>query len=306
MQPNNIPNKELVEQYKILSESYISNELDGFKILNFLNNNFTTLLKKKDYYAHLNYVNLVKFYIYSFLYHYKGKSDTLKEIIKLLNKDNRNKKLDVINSIFNDKFLYKNIIKKYYPFDDEFNLNSNNLNLLNHIYIHKEKIFNEENIIKLVRKYYKELTLPDDDDTIKIINTGIIKGFTATPATIQDRNYGINCWINSDKGSIYAVKCIYLSDNSEYNLVNRNGVIKLLLSETVSDINNYQEGVNTIRYKYIILLNKKDKNIIFISTAHINDIANRKLDKQVSIQFDNKVIYDKEVLKKYIKLYKFN
>jgi hypothetical protein len=54
-----------------------------------------------------------------------------------------------------------------------------------------------------------------------------------------------------------------------------------------------------MRFDFIII--KNNTELIFINTKPIIEINNRKLDKILSITFDNNLINNEEELKKYVK-----
>jgi hypothetical protein len=293
---------ELSEQYRFLKESFIINCRDGLKVIYTTINNCFSVLDKKDYYIYLNYSNLIRYFLFEFFVKYKGDDVHINEIVRLLKTEKRNKKLNILKFIIEDEFLYKNIIKKYYPEKDVFNLESRNLNLLNHIFFHKEKIFNEENIIKLIKRAIKNVTISAEINIIEKLNSGIINGFKAKEPTIQDNNYGIDFWfVNTQNNSKFPIKFINIPERSEFNIVNHNGIHKIIIDDIKSNINNYKNGVNAMRYNYILLFH--NNTLTFINTNPIEEINNRKNDKCVSLIFDCQKVKNSDDIKKYIKKY---
>lgn len=293
-----------IDDYRILTEKFISFGSDGHKILYVVNSNFKTIFKKQDYYAHLNYTNAVRYFLYNFLYTYSGKDDTILKVNDLLKNNSTSKKLNVLNYIISDPYLYKYVVKKYYPYDDEFCLTSKNLNLINHIYVHKDKIFCEENVIKLIKRAIKHVASEENDDVIDFVNAGVAGGVKAVAPTLHEKNCGVDMWLITPKGSKHPVKCIYLNPKSEYNVVIMNGIVKFILYEVKSDMGNFQSGINTMKCKYIAILDKDKGNLIFISTDCVDEISNRKLDKQIAIQFNPSKIPTIESVNAHIKEFK--
>ena len=290
----------LSEKFKVLNEPYIFKGMDGYKIVYITTNNFLNIFKKKDYYIYLNYSTLVRYFLYDFFANYKGDSIDINTVVDMLKKDKTNKRLGVIDYVISDPALF-NVIKKYYPEKEKFDLDSKNYDLLNHIFYHKEKIFAENNLVKLIKNAVKNVEVPTENGIVGILNKGLIKGHRAEESTIHEKNFSIDFWLVNDKNR-FSVKAITLTDKSEYNFVVFNGVVKLLLYEVKSDANNFKKGINAMRYQYIAILCKDE--IMFLSTSPIDEIANRKLDKQVSIDFNKELVVDMPSVDRFVKHYK--
>ena len=295
----------IMQEYQILQEDFIFIDINDYKILNVTKDNFNTIFKKNTEYTFLNYYNTIKYFLYEFIYNYNSNNIYINDLKTLLKNDITNPKLNAIDFIIEDQYLFKKFIKKFYPFNHGFDLYSSNLNLINHIYIHKEKIFNINNIVELIKKSYRNICTNSCQLVIDHINSGIIKGISSKLCTIQEIEYGIDYWlINTNNDEKMAVKYIEFNENSEFHLNTLDNNIKLMIYNIESNINNYSKGVNTMKYKFInILLNNK---MLFLNTHIIQDIVNNRIDKYISITFNKSYVAEKDDLKKFIKQYKID
>lgn len=292
-----------MEDYQILKEKYIYYNLNTWNVLYININNFNIIFKDKDYYSCLSYTTLVRYYIFEFLFTYKGKNSMILELVSYLKNDKSNSKLKILKPAFESESLFR-IIKKYFPDNIKFELESTNYNLLNHIFIHKDKIFNEDNILVLLKKQLKTVTVSTNDEFLSIMNSkNIIAGFKTDASTIQDQKYGIDYYLTKDTTKL-TLKLLTLVDKSEYEIVNHCGYIKIIINNVKSDVHNFKLGINAMRYQFLVI--KTPENLIFINTKSIIEIANRNLDKIISITFDNILISDVNNTNKYIKKYNLN
>lgn len=295
---------EISKKYELFQQDYILNSRDSFYITYPTTSNFNNIFQKKDYLIYLNYETLVNYYIYDYLNNYQGHIDEILELIDFLKNDRLNKKLKIIDFIIKDITLY-NIIKKYYVTKDKLNLNSHDYNLLNHIFIHKLKIFTEEHILKLIRKSYENIII-DKEGLVDIINKkDLIKGHKAENTTIQEQKQGIDMWLlNKENKQKFSIKNIKLEENSELNIVQHNGIYKMIIYNQLCEVVEYKSGFNIMRFNFITINNKDE--IMFVNTKPINIITNRKKDKLLTIEFNKNLIQENSDLDKFIKKYKIS
>jgi hypothetical protein len=299
MNKNNYIDKSLKKSYIFLKDPNIRFFDDGYKILHVTKYNFNRMFKMKDIFIYINYYTLNKYLLFKNLLNYKGSNDRIKNIVKLLVNDNSNKRLKIIDSILNDKYLFK-IICKYYPDKIDYNKEERNPDFLNHIYVHADKIFSEINFIKLLDRAETITTFSNDDNSIgKLINTGIIKGMVSKESTLNQKKFGVDLiMMNEINKSEFGLKTIILNKKSEWNILYLD-VIKVIFSDVDSDIFNFKRGTNTMKYQFIVFL--CDDCLGFINTSEIQLIENKKNDKLVKIEFSKNVT--KLTLNTYLKKY---
>lgn len=293
---------EMENDIQLLKTDYIFKSSDGYKVLNPSIYNYPRIFKYKDIFIYLNYSTIINYYFYLFLFNYKGKNEIIKNIIELIKSRNESKLNEIVKKFIADKSLF-NIILKYYPTKIKLDLNTKNIDLFNHIHVHYDKIFTENNVLKIIKNNFKSIKDETNLELSTILNSDIIKGFKCEPSNLHEKNLGVDLWLYNNTYR-YSVKAIDLNDG-EYDIVTHNGVIKIIIDNIKSNIYDYKLGNNTIRYKYICIHNVTNKNIVFINTSVVESVSNRKLDKQVSIQFNMTLISDMKDLTKYVKKYNY-
>jgi hypothetical protein len=291
--------KKLKDIYVFLKDPNIMFFNDGYKILHATRYNFRRIFKTKDIFTYINYFTLNRYLLLKSLLGYKGSNDRLKSIVKMLVNDNSNKRLKILDSILSDKYLFK-IICKYYPNKIIYNNEERNIDYLNHIYVHADKIYSEGNFIKLLDRAESTTLVPNDDNSIcKLLNAGLVKGMICKDSTLNHKKFGVDLiMINEKNKSEFGLKTIILNVKSEWNILHLN-VVKIIFLDVESDIFNFKKDTNTMKYQFIVFL--CDDCLGFISTAEIQLIENKKTDKIVKLEFSKNVT--KATLNSYLKKY---
>lgn len=291
--------KSLKNTYVFLKDPNIKFFTDGYKILHVTRYNAVRIFKEKDIFTYINYTTLNRYLFIKILFGYKGSNDRLKNLHKILINDKSNKKLKLLDSILADKYLFK-IICKYYPNKIQYDIEERNPDYLNHIYVHANKIFSENNIIKLLERAEGTTTIPNEDNTIcKLLNSGIVKGMVCKESTLNNKKFGVDLiMMNEVNKSEFGLKTIILNEKSEWDILYLD-VIKIIFSDVDSDIFNFKRGTNTMKYNFITFLS--NDCLGFINTAEIQLIENKKNDKLVKIEFSKSV--NKTTLSTYLKKY---
>jgi hypothetical protein len=281
--------KKLRYLFVFLKDPNIMSFNDGFKILRVTKYNYNRIFKSKDIFTYINYSTLNSYLLFRMLLNYKGDNNRIKEIVKLLNNNSSDKRLKILDSMLDDKYLFK-IICKYYPDKISFQKDDNNFDYLNHIYVHAEKIFSESNFIKMLERSEKITTFSNDNTFVDLLNSGLIKGMVSKDSTVNEKKFGIELWmVNEINKSEFASKTKLLNEKSEWNILYQE-VIKIMISDVNSDIFNFKRGTNSMKYQFIIFL--ANDCVGFINTSHIQLIENKKTDKIVKIEFDNSITKD--------------
>jgi hypothetical protein len=292
--------KNLKNSYVFLKDPNIKFFTDGYKILHVTRNNFNRIFKARDIFTYINYYTLIRYLLLKNLLDYKGSNDRIKSVVKLLVNDSSNKRLKILDNILEDKYLFK-IICKYYPDNIKYDKEECNIDYLNHIYVHTEKIFSETNFIKLLDRSEKITTFSNNITFSDILNNGLVKGMRSKESTVNEKKFGIDLWMfNEINKSEFALKTLILDEKSEWNILNLD-VIKIIFSDVVSDVFNYKRGINTMKYQYFVFLS--NDCVGFINTSKIQLIENKKNDKIVKIEFDKSIT--KELLNLHFKKYSY-
>lgn len=232
----------------------------------------------------LNYVNLMRLLLLSWLYKYKGSSEKLLSIKQKLEK----KEFDFETRIFT-QIPTNNKVLKYFiepAIGMKFNINTQDPVILNKIIINKDKLFTEKNILKwigLIEKYTNESEKSENFVIEFIKDKHLFKD--AYKADSSEDMSGTDIWLINNKGErlsgqVKIANKVIITKNKQNKYV-------IIIVDTKLDIKNYYYLNDELTYKFLFLLNDIDKKLYIINANAIRSIYNHENKIYINLSVDD-------------------
>jgi len=309
---NNYANNLNEEEYKkyLLGFSYIdeySPEIkNGLNILKIENkNSFIKNIYKNLKHIELTYSSLFRFYIYAWLFTYKGSN---KKIISIIN-TNDNLISRSINQMPYNLILLKQV-RKYVNINTTY---EKNYKLLAEFISKKDQIINENNFINWFDIIYRNTIKANktEYDVQKAINNNKIQNIknARTVSSIMDKS-GVDLLAQDENNNNKKIQVKRIAPSSRLvvdykknEITGKNNYI-LAIYNTQLDVRNYTAGKDSFNYDYLYLyVDKGRKKIIVIDIESIKSIRIFKTEKDRIVYINIKDNVTEENVQLYLKSY---
>jgi len=309
---NNYNNNLNNEEYKkfLLGFSYIdeySPEIkDGLNILKIENiNSFVKKTYKNLKHIELTYSSLFRFYIYAWLFKYKGSN---KKVISIINSNDNLISRSINQMPYNLIVLSK--VRKYVNINSTY---EKDYKLLSEFISKKEQIINETNFIEWFDIIYLNTIKANktEYDIQKAINNNKIANIknARTVSSIMDKS-GVDLIAEDENNNNKKIQVKRIAPNSrlvvEYKKNKTTGKNNYILAiyKTQLDLRNYTAGKDSFNYDYLYLyVDKGRKKIIVIDIESIKTIRIFKTEKDRIVYINIKDNVTEENVQQYLKSY---
>ena len=300
------------EEYKkyLLEFSYIDEFSPEIKNgLNILRIENTKSFVKKTYknlkHIELTYSSLFRFFVYAWLFAYKGSN---KKITSIINSNDNLISRSINQMPYNLIILKK--VRKYVNINTTY---EKNYKLLAEFISKKDQIINENNFIKWFDIIYRNTIKANktEYDVQKAINSNKIQNIknARTVSSIMDKS-GVDLLAQdeNDNNKKIQVKRIAPSsrlavDYKKNETTQKNNYI-LAIYKTQLDLREYTAGKDSFNYDYLYLyVDKGRKKIIVIDIESIKSIRIFKTEKDRIIYINIKDNVTEENVQQYLKSY---